>query len=187
MVSLGIDGRGSRDQLAVAFSKIGIEAIGRKFYPAPRERGLVKLASYHLAKEDGKSRIIDLNGRRYFMCACYDSFGIRKKNLRNPGIDYILDHVHYFYRPGKGISGNGYFARFGFAGASKQWNCLVFGAAVFVNRQVPTKWPSCVYWNQGAKTIQRWRYADNPIRPKTEFEVTTQEGVAFIRFYESYN
>lgn len=183
-VSLGIDGRFSRDQLVVSYSKAGIEAIGRKFYPAPREKGFVELASNHLIEEDGRSRIFELNGRKYFLCACYDSFGIRKERIQNPGIDVILDHVHGFYPPGKGMSGNVYFAKHGFAGASKQWRCLVFGAAVFYKRKIPRRWPSCVYWNQGAKSTQRWRYTDNPINPRIEFGATTKEGMALVRIYD---
>lgn len=186
IVSLGIDGRVSqyaKDQIGIAISKKGIEAIGRKFHPAPQEKGHVELAKDHLSKEENKSRVFDLNGRKYFLCACYDSFGIKKKRIHNFGIDVILDLVHGFYPKGEDGSGDVYFAKHGFAGASKEWDCLVFGAAVFFNREIPERWPSGVYWNQGGKSTQKWRYEDNPIKPQVEFEVSIKEGVALVRIY----
>ena len=186
VVCLGIDGRVAqyaKDQIAVSISKERIEAIGRKFHPSPREKGHVELANNHLAREDGRSRIFELNGRNYFLCACYDSFGIKQKGIPNFGINVILDLVHGFYPKGKGGSGDVYFAKHGFAGASKQWGCLVFGAAVFFNRKIPEYWPSGVYWNQGTKSTQRWRYADNPIKPRVEFEARIKEGTASVRVF----
>ena len=186
IVSLGIDGRVgqyAKDQIGIAISKKGIEAIGRKFHPAPQEKGHVELAKDHLSKEENKSRVFDLNGRKYFLCACYDSFGIKKKRIHNFGIDVILDLVHGFYPKGEDGSGDVYFAKHGFAGASKEWDCLVFGAAVFFNREISERWPSGVYWNQGGKSTQKWRYEDNPIKPQVEFEVSIKEGVALVRIY----
>ncbi len=185
VVCIGIDGRIDqypRDQIGIAVSKKGIEAIGRKFQQAPQEKGHVELAKDHLSKEDGKSRVFELNGRKHFLCACYDSFGIRKKGISNFGIDIILDLVHSFYKPGKGPSGVFYFARDGFAGASKHWACPVFGAVVFFDRD-PKNWSSGVYWNQGDKDIKKWRYADNPIKPKVTFELNIEEGVASVKIY----
>ena len=186
IVSLGIDGRVgqyAKDQIGIAISKKGIEAIGRKFHPAPQEKGHVELAKDHLSKEENKSRVFDLNGRKYFLCACYDSFGIKQKRIHNFGIDVILDLVHGFYPKGEDGSGDVYFAKHGFAGASKEWDCLVFGAAVFFNREIPERWPSGVYWNHGGKSTQKWRYEDNPIKPQVEFEVSIKEGVALVRIY----
>lgn len=186
IVSLGIDGRVgqyAKDQIGIAISKKGIEAIGRKFHPAPQEKGHVELAKDHLSKEENKSRVFDLNGRKYFLCACYDSFGIKQKRIHNFGIDVILDLVHGFYPKGEDGSGDVYFAKHGFAGASKEWDCLVFGAAVFFNRKIPKRWPSGVYWNQGGKSTQKWRYEDNPIKPQVEFEVSIKEGIALVRIY----
>jgi hypothetical protein len=187
VICLGIDGRVAqyaKDQIGIAICKKGIMAIGRKFHPAPRERGHVELASNHYSKEDGKPRIFELDGMRYFLCACYDSFGIKHKRIPNFGIDVILDLVHGFYPKGEGGSGDVYFAKHGFAGASKQWGCLVFGAAVFFNRKIPEHWPSGVYWNQGTKSTQEWQYADNFIKPKLEVEVAIKEGKALVRIYD---
>ena len=185
VVCLGIDGRVAeytKDQIGIAISRKGIEAIGRKFHPAPQEKGHVELASNHLSKEENKSRVFNLNGKKYFLCACYDSFGIEQKGIPNFGIDVILDLVHHFYKPGKGPSGAFYFSRDGFAAASKHWACPVFGAVVFFDRD-PKNWPSGVYWNQGDKDIKKWRYADNPIKPKVKFELSIKEGVASVRVY----
>jgi len=98
-------------------------------------------------------------------------------------MDVILDLVHGFYPKGEGGSGDVYFAKHGFAGASKEWDCLVFGAAVFFNRKIPERWPSGVYWNQGGKNTQKWRYEDNPIKSQVEFEVSIKEGTASVRIY----
>jgi hypothetical protein len=144
IVSLGIDGKVgqyAKDQTGIAINKDGIEAIGRKFHPSPQEKGHVELAKDHLSKEENKSRVFDLNGRRYFLCVCYDSFGIKQKGIPNFGIDVILELVHGFYPKGEGSSGDVYFAKHGFAGASKQWGCPVFGAATFSNREIPERWP----------------------------------------------
>jgi len=187
IICLGMDGRVAqyaKDQIGIAISRNGIEAIGRKFHPAPQEKGHVELAKGHLSKEENKSRVFELNGKKYFLCACYDSFGIKQKGIPNFGVDVILDLVHGFYPKGKGSSGDVYFAKHGFAGASKQWGCLVFGAAVFFNRKIPENWPSGVYWNQGSKSTQEWRYADNPIKLKVKFEVGIKEGIALVRIYD---
>ena len=189
VVCAGIDGSVdensyAHDQIGIAISKEGIEAIGRKFHPAPQERGHVKLAEKDSSKEDGKSRIFELNGVKYFMCVCYDTYGIRHKNLTNPNVDVILNLVHCFYPKGKGPSGDPYFARHGFAGASKQWKCPVFGTAVFFNREIPERWPSGVYWNHGDKSTQKWRYEDNPIKSEDKFdEINVKEGVALVKIY----
>jgi len=184
---LGIDGRETsewaKDQIGAAISKEGIIALGRKFHPAPNEKRYVDLANDHLEKEENRSRVFELGGRKYFICACYDSFGIKKKGIPNFGIDVILDLVHGFYPKGEDRSGDVYFAKHGFAGASKEWGCLTFGAAVFFNRRIPERWPSGVYWNQGGASTQKWRYEDNPIKPQIEFEVSIKEGITSVRMY----
>ena len=189
VVCVGIDGSVdtegySHDQIGIAVSKKGVEAIGRKFHPAPQEREHVKLAEKYLSKEGGKSRIFNLNGIKYFMCVCYDSYGLRQKDLPNPGVDIVLNLVHCFYLKGEGPSGDSYFAKHGLAGASKQWSCPVFGAAVFFNHKNPENWPSGVYWNQGDKSTVNWRYADNPIKPKVNFEINVKDDVAFVKIYD---
>ncbi|MGB2841706.1 MAG: hypothetical protein WBC40_04415 [Halobacteriota archaeon] len=189
VVCTGIDGSVdeegySNDQIGIAVSKNGIDAIGRKFYPADQEKKHVKCAESHSSEEDGKSRIFELNRVKYFMCVCYDIFGIRHKELFNPeGVDVVLNLVHCFYPKGEGPAGESYFARHGFAGASKQWGCPVFGAVVFFNRGIPERWPSGVYWNQGDKGTPNWKYEDNPLKCTREFKVDISEGIALVRIF----
>jgi hypothetical protein len=206
IICIGIDGclgRGfpqdfPKDQMAMAVSKEGIIAIGRKFHPTSEEEKQIQAAGSYQSLEYWKSRnfsrIFPLNGRRFFLAVCYDIFGIKQKSLPNPGVDIILNTVHQFTPRCKckgnkckcgAASGAVDFARKGFAGASKQWSCPVFGSVVFFKRNIPQKWPSGVYWNQGGKSTQIWRYEDNPIKPKDtfEFEVRIKEGRARVRIY----
>ena len=188
VVCAGIDGSVdkegySNDQIGIAISKNGIDAIGRKFYPTAQEREHVKRAKNHLSEEDGKPRFFELNGIKYFMCVCYDIFGIRHKNLPKLDVDVVLNLVHCFYPKGEGPSGEPYFARHGFGGASKQWDCPVFGAVVFFNREIPERWPTGVCWNQGDKSTQKWRYEDNPIKSKDEFKMNVGEDAVLVKIY----
>ena len=189
IVCAGIDGavdekEYSHDQIGIAVSKSGIDATGRKFHPSPQERMHVELATDYLSKEDGKSRIFELNGVKYFMCVCYDTYGIRHKNLPNPCVDVVLNLVHCFHPPGEGPSGASYFAKHGFAGASKQWGCPVFGTAVFFNRGILENWPTGVYWNRGNKSTRDWSYSDNPVKYGDKFEMSTNEDIAQVRIYD---
>lgn len=192
VVVLGVDGRvahyGSdhiaKDQIAIAISKEGTRALGRKFHPAPKEIGRVELAQDYRTEEENRSRVLDFNGRKYFLCACYDSFGIKQMAIPNFGIDVVLDLVHGFRQKGEGGSGDVYFAKHGFAGTSKHWNCLTLGAAVFFDREIPHNWPSAVFWNQGTKSTKRWCYSDNPVGPKVIFELPIREGLASIRIFD---
>ncbi len=182
IVCTGVDS--ARDQIAIAVDKTGIIAKGRKFYTAPGE-DQIELAPDFLSEEDGESRIFELNGTSYYMCVCYDIFGLRHKDLSNPDVDVVLNLVHCFYQPGEGPSGLALFAKHGLAGASKQWKCPVFAAAVFFKPNIPTQWPTGVYWNQGDKSTKFWRYSDNPIKPADSFEsITIEEGVALVRMYK---
>jgi len=187
VVCLGIDGRVrkyAKDQIAIAVGKNGVRAIGRKFHYAPQERGHIELATNHLSKESGYSRIFDFNGNQYFLAACYDSFGIRQKLIPNPGVDVILDFIHGFHLKGEGGSGDVYFAKHGLAGAAKQWKCPAFGAAVFFNRDIPQNWPSGIYWNQGNRSTRSWRYKDNPVKAARSVSCSIPEGKALIRIYD---
>ncbi len=189
VVCIGIDGSVdeedyAHDQIGLAVSKNGIDAIGRKFHPAPQEKDYVELAKDYLAEEDGKSRIFELNGVKYFMCVCYDTYGVRHKNLTNPDVDVVLNLVHCFYPVGEGPSGTSFFAKHGFAGASKQWICPVFGTAVFFKRDIPENWPTGVYWDRGSKSTRYWRYSDNPIKSKDKIEMKVREGAVLVKIYE---
>lgn len=192
-VCIGIDGSSEAEcgntQIGLSVDRVGINAMGRKFHPAPQERGHVELAEDYSSKEDGKSRIFELNGVKYFMCVCYDTYGIRHLSTLNPDVDVVLNLVHCFYPKGKGPSGDPYFARHGFAGASKQWRCPVFGTAVFFNRDIPESWPTGVYWNRGDISTRNWSYAYNPIKHEDNFKIDIKEGdikegLALIRIYD---
>jgi hypothetical protein len=188
LIILGVDGRLSEneigiDQIAVAISKKGIEGLARKFHPTVEERDIIACARNYLSTEEGKSRIVTFCGRKFYLCVCYDIFGINHLELENPKIDFALGLVHQFYLKGEGPSGEVYFARNGFAGASKQWKCPVFGSVVFFRRNVPQLWPSGVMWNQGNKPTINWKYEDNPLRSKDEFQSEIREGRAVIRIY----
>ena len=192
-LNIHMEGNYAGDQIGLAVDRDGIKAIGRKFHPAPQEKGHIKLADDYLSKEGGKSRIFELNGVKYFMCVCYDTYGIRHKNIPNPGVDIVLNLVHSFYPAGEGSSGTSYFAKHGFAGASKQWDCPVFGAVVFFRRNILQNWPTGVYWNQGSKSTTEWRYVYNPLKDEVNLkeevnlkdEVNIKEDLlALIRIYD---
>lgn len=195
-VCIGIDGSTEAEcgntQIGLAVDRDSINAIGRKFHPARQERGYVELAPNYLSEEDCKSRIFELNGVKYFMCVCYDTFGVRHLDLPNPNVDVVLNLVHCFYSVGKGPSGTSFFARHGFAGASKKWGCPVFGTSVFFNCDTYENWPTGVYWTQGDISTVNWGYADNPVKYGDKFEINTEdniednikEGLALIRIYD---
>jgi hypothetical protein len=188
VVCVGIDGRMGRyypkDQLALAIRKKGIVAIGRKFHPTDDEEGVIEEAQNHKSLESGNSRYFLFKERRFYLAVCNDIFGIREKGLKNPDIDIVLNAVHQFTPRGEEGSGDVYFARWGFAGASKQWECPVFGSAVFFKRNIPPKWPSGVLWNQGKKDIKIWKYCNNPLVPKRTLRpIKIKEGIASVRIY----
>ena len=190
LVCVGLDGRveqveqHARDQIGLGISKNGIVAAARKFHPVRTEIGHVDLARDHLVTESGKPRIFEFKGKRFFLCACYDSFGIKKEGIPNPGIDVVVDLVHRFQPKPLPNSGEFYFARDGFAGASKAWDCLVAGATIFFKRNIPLRWPSAVYWNEGAKRIKEWSYQDNKVTSNLEFHLKLREGLALVRVFD---
>lgn len=187
IVCLGIDGRDGIDQIALAINENGILAMGRKFHPTSEEHGCIDIAEDHLSTEDDYSRIFKVRDKKIYMAVCYDGFGIRQKHLENPGIEIVLDLVHGFYPKGEGDSGEVYFARHGFAGASKQWGCYVFGAANFFNREIPEYWPAGVYWNQGDKSTRQWKYGDNGIKPIDKIWINSERISALVKIYEVYD
>ncbi|MDK2942875.1 MAG: hypothetical protein PWP56_2388 [Acetobacterium sp.] len=181
IVCLGIDGRNDKDQLALAVDRNGIISLARKFYPTDGERDSIDLAINYLSLENGFERMIKIKGKRLYMAVCYDVYGIKERE--NPNVDGILNLVHRFNPKGYGSSGESYFAKNGFAGASKHWKCPVFGAVTFFMRNIPEKWPSGVLWNQGNKEVKAWRYDDNGINPINEVEVNFDNEQALIRYF----
>lgn len=184
-IALGIDGLPQKpwpkDQTAVAVSKDGMIAAARKFAPAPGEN--IIAATDYLAQEQHRSRIFTRDNRHIYLGVCYDSFGIRHQNLINPAVDIFLDHIHGFFPAGTGNSGEGYFAKHGLAGASKQWSIPVFGAAVFFDRPVPERWPSGVLWNRGKQSTVYWSYDKNGLYG-SQYRLPVREGSASITTYD---
>ena len=187
IVCYGIDGRATKDQvkdqIAVAVGSNGVIASARKFHPTKDEDGFIDVASEPFIGEGRYPRIFEIGGKRVFLAVCYDSYGIRQRSLDNPDIDMVFNLVHKFNQKDEGSSSEVYFAKHGFAGASKAWGCPTFGAAVFFNRTVPPRWPTGVLWNQGEKGTQSWRYTDNPLKPLQEFEIENGTEKALVRIY----
>jgi hypothetical protein len=188
IICFGIDGSEdregyARDQIAVALDKKGIIALGRKFYPQKKERGHVNLAKHFNIPEEGKSRIFRFGDSSYYLAMCYDSFGIKKQNIKNPGVHGLIELAHCFYMRGQGPSGESYFARHGFAGAARHWNCPVFGTGVFFGRSVPESWPTGVVWNQGIISTTNWNYGMNPLKPRKIMRLKVDDGAAVIRLF----
>lgn len=184
---IGVDGRETdqwaKDQIGIAISKKGIIAIGRKFHPAPIEKKYVHLARDHQAKEENKPRIFKFKGKNFFICVCYDSFGIKHKKIENFGINAILDLVHSFHPRGKGGSGDSYFARHGLAGASNHWKCPAYAGVVFFGRKIPERWPSGVYWDKGDTGSKQCTYDNITLNPIKKFDLKIKEGRALIRIF----
>lgn len=183
IVCFGIDGSYGKDQIAVAVDRTGIIALGRKFYPAKAEKGYVNLAENFNTLENGKPRIFNLGNSSFYLGMCYDGFGIKNQKIKNPGVSGFIELAHCFYPKGKGPSGESYFARHGFAGTARQWNCAVYGTAVFFNRKVPEHWPTGVVWNQGLISTMVWNYSLNPLKPVNVERMNIAEGKAVIRLF----
>lgn len=183
VVCLGVDGKEddnyTKDQVGVAINISGIIAMGRKFYPTSYERGHIEVAENYSIREENKSRVFNLNGKRYFICICYDCFGIKHNNLPNFGIDIVLDLVHGF-SPNESEAN---FARHGFAGTSDYWKCHVFCATVFFDRKIPIRFPSGVYWDKGDTYSPDCTYESISLIPLKEISLEVPEGIALVRIY----
>lgn len=202
LICLGIDGAQKKDKMALppgdqlgfAIDKNGIIAMGRKFHPIYDERETINLAKSYLELEQDFPRIFELQGKKFYLAVCYDIFGIKHKSLNNPGVKSILNLVHKFTPRCRcsgeicicnATSGDVYFAKNGFAGASKQWRCSVYGSAIFQLRGIPGKWPAGVYWNQGNIHIKYWRYLDNKCPRPEKIWIKTFEGPTCINLFPS--
>ncbi len=175
------------DQIAMALNREGILACGRKFNPTYGEKEVTNLAKDYLVKEKGKSRIFELNGKKFYLAVCYDLYGIRQKGLKNPGVDGVLNCIHQFTarcdceteicKCGS-ASGDVYWAKNGMAGASMKWGVPVYGAVVFYGRKVPERWPSGVLVDGNIKNTKTWCYEDNLIAKGHELIVVSLEETA---------
>lgn len=161
VICLGVDCNNSRDQLAFAIAQSGVLACGRKFHPTEDENHVINIADSFNCKEMDLERIFTKSGKKFYLAVCYDVFGIRHQKTSNPDVDAILTLAHRFYPRGRGPSGDVDFARKGFAGASAQWNCPVFGTAVFFDRPIPDQWPTGVLWCEQNKSVKVFKYTDN--------------------------
>jgi hypothetical protein len=162
-VCIGIDCDDGNDQLAVAVSKEGTQAIGRKFHPTADEDGYIREAKTYNELEMGYPRVFNVKNKSVYLAICYDGFGIRHCNLPDMGIDVVLVLAHQFWKRGEGPSGDVDFARKGFAGASQHWNCPVFGTAVFFCRDIPENWPTGVLWTDRSKSVRHFKYHENQL------------------------
>jgi len=203
VLAFGIDGLMTaegfdRDQLGLAVGRQGLLALGRKFYlSGGDELGDVIKAKSHLAPEQGYNRVFALNGRRFFIAVCYDIKGPDALRLPNPGIDIVLNMVHYFFpppprqekrdpnaeKPLSGVSDN---VRKLVAGASKQWECPAFATATFVNRGITEKYRTGMYWRMGEESVTKCAMDDNSLRPLDGlgFRQPCPEGTAEVRVYD---
>lgn len=183
-ICLGVDCEDGKDQLAFAIDQSGVLAVARKFYPTLDEKFCINAADQFDDKEMGYSRIFTKNGKKFYLAVCYDVFGIRHKNIPNPGVDVILVLAHCFYPRGDGPSGEVDFARKGFAGASQQWKCPVLGTGVFFYRKIPEKWPTGVIWNAYGKSVKSFKYSDNQLTSDREKTIFVSDESTLLRRYQ---
>ena len=136
-----------------------------------RRRTHHSCAGHCRASGDGSGSFLSATGRciSAFVTMFTASATVNRK-IRG---DVILNLAHQFNPHGEGSSGVSYFARLGFAGAARTWNCLVVGSVVFVRRPVVENWPSAVRWNQGDLLLKKWTYDMNPVRPSEVFTFNT--------------
>jgi hypothetical protein len=187
IVCMGVDGYNQkpwpRDQTAIAISNSEVISAARKFYSAPTEENII--LSQFGDDEKGLPRTFSCENKNYFLTVCYDSFGIRHKNLKNPGVEAIINHIHGFFPAGQPNSGESYFARHGLAGASKQWSVPIFASATFFDRPIPKNWPSGVSWDSGEESTLNWGYSKNAIGPESEKHVQLSSGEARVLIYNA--
>ena len=185
VVVIGVDGRNAskgqipmfKDQVALAIDRSGIMAEARKFHPTNGEMGFTVLAKDYLAQENGRSRIFELNGKRFYLAVCYDCMGI-KRNRLNPNVNGVLNLIHQFSarcqcetetcRCENNASGDVYWARHGLAGASLIWGASAYGSVIFYRRKIPERWPSGVITHRKNGNTKTWRYEDNIIKRENE-------------------
>ena len=188
IVCVGVDALSQKDQLAVVLNKEGILSMARKFFPADGESGRINLARDPLVGEGKYPRIFPVKGKSVYPAVCYDSFGIRKKSVKRPKIDLIVNLIHGFNPKGEFGSGDVFFAKYGMAGSSKEWGCPTYAAAVFSRCNIPPNWPTGVMWNQGDKSTQNWKYIENALIQPESFIITSSNPneSAIIRIFNSH-
>ncbi len=183
IVVLGIDGRYQKDQIAISINKNGIIAMGRKFYGVKFLEDYIEKANHYLEGENNYPRIFEYKGKRFYLAICFDSYGVRHLELDNPNIDCILNLIHEFHPKGEKRSGDSYFAKYGVAGSSRQWECPTIGSTVFCNRQIPENWPCGVVYKKTTRTLQRWQYKHNKLNSVNQFYINGQTELALIKVF----
>jgi hypothetical protein len=183
VVCVGIDCDHGNDQLAMSVNGDGTLAIGRKFHPTKNEKGYIRAADSFNTTEMGFPRIFDVLGEKFYLAVCYDGFGIRHCDIPNPGVNVVLVLAHMFCERGTGPSGDVDFARKGFAGASQQWSCPVFGTAVFFDRDIPENWPTGVLWRRKDQSVKNFKYCDNQLKWKQREQIKGKKEIALCYSY----
>jgi len=192
VVSIGIDGSFDRegfdrDQISITLDKSGIISIAKKYQvKTSEEKKRVHLTTDFRFGDFGKSRIFSLNGIRFYPAICYDTYGPQQYKLENPGVDVILSHVHYFVPLTEdGPKGVVDFVRKGFVGASAQWHCPVFGAAIFIRRGIPKSWRTGMIYRSHPKPYMKSKIEENSIMPFKSFtDSNFFEGSVLVQIFD---
>jgi hypothetical protein len=169
-----------RDQLGIAFQAGGVVAIARKFHQASEDPDIEGPKSPY-SPEGTFPRTFKFAGKHVYPAICYDSFGIRHKDVPNRGMDVLLNHVHRFARKGERMSGSVDYARKGPALAARAWGVPIF-AAVSFDGYIEPSWPTGIKWHT-RRAPQRWRYSDNPLSPAAEFNIPHGDADARIQIF----
>jgi len=198
VVCLGVDGRVllnegpeeryDANQVSIAISKDGLIAYGKKFYPTDDiEARVVDLAADYVSPEKigntQYSRIFSHAERSFYLAECNDIKGLR--NYPKPdSVDGILNCVHGCYNRNDGPTCS-YFVRLNFGGASKDWRCPVFGAAVFFKRKIAEKWRTGMFYRMWDRDPIQCETDENSLTPiQTYSSFLLAEGLAQVDLYD---
>jgi hypothetical protein len=201
VICLGIDGLFDRpkdddpfdqDQIALAIDRSGIIALGRKFFCRDDEAPIIHSASGYLDKEQGKDRIFELNGVRFYLFECNDIKAPYSKgaNYPNPGIDIGLNLIHRIYEKGTDESGrkrpltqeNNFACIFG-SRTSHAWNVPVFLSAIFFRRSIPEDWPTGVFSSR--LSYHRVGYREIALKYSVQRKIELDEGYALLSIFQN--
>ena len=178
VICVGVDGRNSADQLAVAVDKKGIISAARKFYD---EGGWVNLAKTAFEKEDGLERTFTINKKKAYVAVCWDAKGIYRNNIAKHECDFLINVIHGF---GKTTSReDSQFVRKIMAGAAKYWRVHLYAASTFFDDRPHGNWPSGIKWTHGEKSVNDFTYKDISIKPESENSINTNLGKIYLSYY----
>lgn len=185
LVCFGVDTDEKENQLGIAVDQNGIVSLARKFYPTDDEFGIINSAESVTEKEEGFSRTFNWNGKNYFLAVCYDTFGISKQKLKNPDVKAILNLIHGFTPKGSEGSGEVYFAKYGIARSSKDWNCPTYASCVFFERKLPEKFPTGVLLENSNISMNTWKYDNNKIIAERQNILQTKYETIILKYYNN--